>query len=109
MASNLGPDSSAALPLRDYNRLTHGELADSILSLTAHELHQLLAYEWVHAQRDGVLGMLRARLTELGTGVAPSGTPSVFIPEQAGSPENLPVMPRIDGAIEGTEQGRPAL
>jgi hypothetical protein len=33
----------------------------------------------------------------------------VFIPEQGGSPENLPVMPRIDGAIEGTEQGRPAL
>lgn len=103
------PDSSAALPLRNYNRLTLGELADSILSLTAHELHQLLAYEWVHARRDEVLGMLRARLTELGTGVAPAGTPLVFIPQQATSPENLPVMPRIEAPTEGTEHERPTL
>jgi len=103
------PDSSAALPLRNYTRLTFGELADSILSLTAHELHQLLGYECVHGQREPVLALLRARLTELGTGVAPSGTPTVFIPEQAASPENLPVMPRIDTGVEGTEQGRPAL
>ena len=99
------PDSSAALPLRNYIRLTFGELADSILSLTAHELHQLLGYECVHGQREPVLALLRARLTELGTGVAPSGNPTLFIPEQARSPENLPVMPQV----EGTEQGRPAL
>jgi hypothetical protein len=99
------PDSSAALPLRNYTRLTFGELADSILSLTAHELHQLLGYECVHGQREPVLALLRARLTELGTGVAPSGTPTLFIPEQASSPENLPVMPKV----EGTEQSRPAL
>ena len=103
------PDSSAALPLRDYTRLTFGELADAILSLTAHELHQLLGYECVHGQRGPVLALLRARLTELGTGVAPSGTRAVFIPEQASSPENLPVMPRIDVDAEGTEPERPAL
>ena len=103
------PDSSAALPLRDYNRLTHGELADAILSLTAHELHQLLGYEWVHRQRAEVMAMLRARLTELGRGVPPSGTGTVFIPRQASSPENLPVMPRIDAADEGTEHEHPTL
>ena len=103
------PDSSGALPLRNYTRLAIGELADSILSLTAHELHQLLGYESVHAQREDVIAMLRARLTELGTGVPPSGTQVVFIPQQASSPENLPVMPRIDAPIEGTEQERPAL
>ncbi|GAA3440010.1 hypothetical protein [Kutzneria kofuensis] len=103
------PDSSAALPLRNYNRLTFGELADQIQCLTAHELHQLLAYEWVQRQRAEVMALLRARLTELGTGVAPSGTPGVFIPRQASSPENLPVMPRIDAAVEGTEHERPTL
>ena len=103
------PDSSAALPLRNYNRLTTRELADAILSLTAHELHQLLGYECVHAQRSDVMALLRARLTELGTGVAPGGAPLVFIPPQATSPENLPVMPRFDADIEGTEHGRPAL
>ncbi|MFC0429750.1 hypothetical protein [Kutzneria buriramensis] len=103
------PDSSAALPLRNYTRLTFGELAEAILCLTAHELHQLLGYEWVHGRRDEVIVLLRDRLTELGTGVAPSGTPAVFIPCQPGSPENLPVMPRIDAAIEGTERERPTL
>jgi hypothetical protein len=103
------PDSSAALPLRNYNRLTFGELGVAILSLTAHELHQLLGYECVHGQRGPVLVLLRARLVELGTGVAPSGDPVVFIPQQATSPENLPVMPRIEGSVEGTEHERPAL
>lgn len=103
------PDSSAALPLRNYNRLTTGELSHVIQSLTAHELHQLLGYECVHAQRADVMALLRARLTELGTGVAPSGTPSVFIPTQATSPENRPLMPGRDAVIEGTEQERPTL
>lgn len=102
-------DSSRALPLRNYNRLTFRELADAILSLTAHELHQLLAYEWVHAERADVMALLRGRLRELGTGVSPSGTPLPFIPRQASSPENLPVMPRIDAPAEGTEHDRPAL
>jgi hypothetical protein len=108
MASDVGPDSSAALPLRHYNRLTFGELVERIQCLTAHELHQLFGYEWVHRRREPVIELLRARLTELGTGVAPSGNPAVFIPQQAGSPENLPVMPRIDAA-EGTGHERPAL
>jgi hypothetical protein len=105
--------SSAALPLPHYERLTVGELTERIQCLTAHELHQLLGYEWVHHHRAEVMELLRARLKELGTGVAPTGTPVVFIPPQAASPENLPVMPVIEGHAgregEGTEREHPAL
>jgi hypothetical protein len=82
--------SAAALPLPDYDRLTIEELAVRIQCLTAHELHQLLGYEWVHGQRDEYVTLLTSRLKELGSGVAPKGTPVVFIPEQARSPENGP-------------------
>jgi hypothetical protein len=112
-------DSSAALPLPHYVRLTFGELTERIQSLTAHELHQLLGYEWVHLRRDEVIELLSARLKELGTGVAPASTPVVLIPQQATSPENLPVMPPLsraepprrdqDQQAEGTERPRPTL
>jgi hypothetical protein len=75
--------SWAALPLPHYHRLSIDELSERIQCLTAHELHQLRAYEWVHLRRDDVLGLFESRLSELGRGVPPTGTPVVFIPRQA--------------------------
>lgn len=97
--------SSAALPLPHYHRLSIDELSERIECLTAHELHQLRAYEWVHLRRDEVMELFENRLKELGRGVSPSGTPVVFIPEQATSPENEPVMPDLGG----TSKERPTL
>lgn len=82
--------SAAALPLPDYDRLTVDDLAVRIQCLTAHELHQLLGYEWVHGQRDEYVTLLTSRLKELGSGIAPKGTPVVFIPEQRGVSDPSP-------------------
>ncbi|AHH96697.1 hypothetical protein GCM10010174_40490 [Kutzneria viridogrisea] len=100
--------SSSALPLPEYDSLALSELAVKIQCLTAHELHQLLGYEWVHKQREDFIGLLTARLKELASGVAPSGTPVVFIPEQATSPENDPDA-TVSRDTEGTAGPCPTL
>ena len=83
--------SAAALPLPDYDRLSLEDLTARIQCLTAHELHQLLGYEWVHERREAFIELLTTRVKELASGVSPATTSVVFIPEQPGGPENEPV------------------
>src|SRR5699024_560935 len=74
-------------PIADYEGLPISTLQHRVRSLDAEQMRTLIAYEESHADRTGVLEILKNRLQQLEEGAQPSEGDQSFQPETPGPPE----------------------
>lgn len=74
-------------PIADYEGLPIGTLQHRVRSLDEEQMRTLIAYEESHADRTGVLEVLKNRLWQLENGAEPSEGDQSFQPETPGPPE----------------------
>jgi hypothetical protein len=79
------------LPLPDYDQIPLGSLRHRIRSLNESQLRAVVEHECAHANRVGVLEVLRARLAELEHGAQPSSGSNDVLPEVTKSAGGSPV------------------
>lgn len=75
-----------APPIEGYEGLPIGTLQHRVRSLDTEQMRQLIGYEESHAERTGVLEILRNRLQQLEEGAQPSEGSQDFQPERPGPP-----------------------
>lgn len=73
-------------PIVDYEGLPIGTLQHRVRSLDEDQMRTLIAYEESHADRTGVLEILKNRLWQLENGAEPSEGDQSFQPETPGPP-----------------------
>jgi hypothetical protein len=71
-------------PIEGYEGLPIATLQHRVRSLDAEQMRRLIAYEEAHADRTGVLEILKNRLHGLEEGAEPSGGSQQFQPERPG-------------------------
>src|SRR5699024_12605498 len=74
-------------PNADYEELPISTLQHRVRSLDAKQMRTLIAYEESHADRTGVLEILKNRLQQLEEGAQPSEGDQSFQPATPGPPE----------------------
>src|SRR5699024_6096001 len=74
-------------PIADYEGLPISTLQHRVRSLDAEQMRTLIAYEESHADRTGVLEILKNRLQQLEEGARPPERCQSFPPETPGPPE----------------------